>query len=849
MVRAATPLVEFAHDQVPLFADPERDYHWVACYDAWERDGSAVTFAACDEEGRPMTVRLTFVEPAVLRVQMRTPGAPAPLPTPMLVERERPRVTLAVEAREGGLRLRTSVLVVDVDRSPWQMRVAAAGRPLYHQEIRDLAFDRFQAFPFGYAVRVGPPPGPGIAGVPAAPVGGSAMEQGEIPGPPVFRAPPMRTERAGGDDPPWPLDAVAVHETFALDVDEHLYGLGGQYGPLDKRGRRHIGWLRDTLGTNTTPVAYVEAPFFLSLRGYGVFVNHGERVTYELGHPSTVSGSFRVDAPALDYFLIAGPEPKTILGRYTALTGRPALPPLWSFGVWMSRCMYRDRAEVEASVARMRALDIPVDVYHLDPLWLRHRRAHRLDACDFEWDEAAFGDPAALVAWLRERGVRLSLWENPYVWRDVPAYEQGEAHGWFARLPDGAPAPPLDNPHEAALLDYTNPAAVAWAQGQHRRYFRLGIAAFKTDYGEGVPEEALFHNGRTGRQMHNLYPLLYNRAVFAVSEQERGPGAAVVFARSGYGGSQRYPLHWSGDAQSTWGGMAGALRSGLSLAMSGAAFWASDVGGFFAAADEQGLPDPTLYIRWAQWALLCSHARFHGAGPREPWHFGDAAVRIVRDFARLRYRLLPYLWALAHEAAETGTPVLRPLALEYPHDPVAPHVQTQFMLGPDLLVCPVFDAEGRCTVYLPAGRWHDWWDGTVHEGPRHLELTVPLDRLPLFVRDGSVLPLAPAMAHTGAAPWDPIELQVRGEAAAELVLWTPDRRVAVRADRRHDRLRVRIDNAAQRWRVRLAGTAARDLALTGAATDLAWATDGPDTVAGFTMTGQGSAQLTATLPG
>ncbi len=391
---------------------------------------------------------------------------------------------------------------------------------------------------------------------------------------------------------------------------------------------------------------------------------------------------------------------------------------------------------------------------------------------------------------------------------------------------------------------------------------RLGVASFKTDYGEGVPAEAVFANGQTGRTMHNLYPLLYTRAVFEASEEHRGAGEAVVFARSGFAGSQRYPLNWSGDTQSSWGGMAGALRCGLSQAMSGIAFWTADIGGFYAqegaeipagtagagAVTVHRMPDPTLYIRWAQWGLLCSHSRFHGIGPREPWHYGAEAVRIVREFSRLRYRLLPYLWALAHEATESGVPVMRPLALEFPTDPVAAHIETQFMLGPSLLVCPVLNPEGRRRVYLPAGRWHDWWDGSVHEGPRHIDVTVPLDRLPLYVRDGSILPLGPAMEHTGAGDWDPLELQVRGEAAADVVVWTPRQRVPVRADRRNTRPRVRIENAVQRWRVRLVGVNAAGAGLTGAAVGFSWSLDGADTVAEFRMNGQGSAQMTTTLP-
>jgi alpha-D-xyloside xylohydrolase len=277
--------------------------------------------------------------------------------------------------------------------------------------------------------------------------------------------------------------------------------------------------------------------------------------------------------------------------------------------------------------------------------------------------------------------------------------------------------------------------------------------------------------------------------VFEIIQRERGE--AVVFGRSGYAGSQRYPINWMGDSQCTWNGMAGALRGGLSLGLSGVPFWSHDVGGFV-NPDGYVPPNTTLYIRWAQWGLLSSHTRFHGVGPREPWHFGEKAVEIVREFARLRYRLLPYLYALAHEAHETGLPVARPLWLEYPNDPHTPSIDQQYLLGPYLLVAPVFNEEGRCNVYLPPGRWHDWWDGIVIEGPRYLQITVPIKRLPLFVREDSILPLAPVMDHVGQREWEPIELQVRVRKEARLRFFDPQRPVEVKARRRGDEVEVSV---------------------------------------------------------
>jgi alpha-D-xyloside xylohydrolase len=328
----------------------------------------------------------------------------------------------------------------------------------------------------------------------------------------------------------------------------------------------------------------------------------------------------------------------------------------------------------------------------------------------------------------------------------------------------------------------------------------MGVAAFKTDYGEGVPEDARFFDGRAGAQVHNLYPLLYNRAVFEVIREERGEG--LVWARSGYAGSQRYPVHWVGDSQCTFDGMAGALRSGLSLSLSGIPFWSHDIGGFF-NLDPTRRPDTTLYIRWAQWGLLSSHSRFHGIREREPWYYGGDALRIVRDFARLRYRLLPYLWACAREASRALVPVVRPMYLEFPDDPLTPAVQHQYMLGPSLLVAPVLNQEGRCRPYLPAGRWYDSWSGAVLEGPCHLDLTVPLDRIPLYVRQDSIIPFAPDQEYVGQRSWDRLRFDVRVSARAEVRVPAPGGVVEVRARRTSDALRLDLRASGQRLQVHL----------------------------------------------
>lgn len=674
-------LREFAGDWIPIFADAERRYsHLTEATSARAIHGGA-EFEARTDGAEVVHASIIFVTPEMFRVRMWREEEP-PIDSPMLVDGAHRTHDASLEEDDSGWVLDSGSLKIRLSRLPWALTVSdASGRTVFEQRDEDKQ----------------------IAGAITLPTGYSTDIDGR----------------------------VQFHEVFSLNPDEHIYGLGEHYGSFDRKGQRIVSWSRDPIGALTSTVAYINIPFLLSSRGYGLFVHHHSKITYELGNPALQTAAIRVADPYLDYFFIYGPSLKEIIGRYGELTGRPVVPPLWSFGVWWSRCMYRNRQQVEGIVERLRELDIPGDVIHLDPLWLKGRANKRLDGIHFEWDEEAFPDPEGFVKWLAERGYKLSLWEIPYVYTGTEMHREGVEKGYFAKRPDGEPARPTENPAETVLPDFTNPEAVAWWKDKHRPYLKMGVAAFKPDYGEAVPKDAVFSNGRTGEQVHNLYPLLYNKAVYEVMQEERGE--AMLFSRSGYAGSQRYPINWTGDAPCSWGGMAATLRSGLSLSMSGISMWSHDIGGFWNPRRMEP-PDSTLYIRWAQFGLLSSHARFHGVRGREPWYYGEKAVEVVREFAKLRQRLLPYIYSRAQEAAETGMPVVRPLVLEYPDDPVAATVDYEYLLGPDLLVVPVMNAEGKATVYLPEGEWRDWWTDDRLRGPLHLRLDVAIERLPLYAR-------------------------------------------------------------------------------------------------------------------
>jgi len=764
MITPGGALREFADHWTPIFADPQRRYDYAATILSHAEVEGGVRLSVRTEGGETLQVELAFVTPHVFRLRAWLDEEP-PADSPMLVEGAHRRHSARVGEDDGALVVDSGALKVRLARSRWAMAVEDADGRAFIRPSQDNTLLRL---PF------------------VLPLGFSRTADGR----------------------------AAFHEAFGLTPDERLFGLGEQFGPFDKRGQRLVSWSRDPTGGLASTISYLNIPFFMSDRGYGVFVHHASRIVYELGQPALQSAAFRVEDPYLDYFFVYGPTPKEMIQRYTELTGRPLAPPLWSFGAWFSRCMYRDREQVEGIVERLRELNIPGDVVHVDPRWLKERRSRERDGCDFVWDDEAFPDAEGFVRWLAERGFKLSLWENPYVWVNTEMHREGLQQGYFVRSQDGGLARPLDNPDDTVLIDFTNPEAYRWWQEKHRPYLRMGVAAFKPDYGEAVPSNALFADGTTGEQAHNIYPLLYNRCVYEVMREECGE--AMLFSRSGYAGSQRYPINWTGDQPCTWGGMAAALRSGLSLSLSGISMWSHDIGGFW-NPDNMEPPDPALYIRWAQFGLLSSHARFHGIRGREPWYFGDKAVEIVREFARLRYRLLPYIYSLAKEAEASGLPVVRPLLLEYPDDPVAPAVDYEYLLGRDLLVVPVLNPEGRAVVYLPPGGWHDWWSGERLEGPRHLRLDVPLERLPLYVRDSSLLVTAPEMEYVGQREWRPLTVDVRLASGAEASVWSPQERIELRAGRESG-LRLSVDGPEMDYLVRFIEPAVRSVRTSGGAT-------------------------------
>ncbi|MDN3293575.1 alpha-xylosidase [Streptomyces ficellus] len=518
---------------------------------------------------------------------------------------------------------------------------------------------------------------------------------------------------------------------LALGVGEYIYGLGERFTPYVKNGQSVDIWQAD--GGTSSEQAYKNVPFHLSSRGYGVFVNHPGKVSYEIGSESVGQVQFSVEDQSIEFYVIAGPTPKDVLARYTALTGRPALPPAWSFGLWLttSFCTSYDEETVTSFVDGMAERNIPLSVFHFDCFWMREYQWS-----DFQWDPRTFPDPEGMLARLKERGLRISMWINPYIAQKSALFAEGAHHGYLVRNPRGDIWQWDLWQAGMALVDFTNPAARAWFQGKLKTLLDQGVDCFKTDFGERVPTDVVWHDGSDPERMHNYYTQLYNACVFELLEKERGEGEAVLFARSATAGGQQFPVHWGGDCFASFNAMAESLRGGLSLSLSGFGFWSHDIGGF------EGTPDPEVFKRWLAFGLLSSHSRLHGnMSYRVPWEFGDEAVEVARQFTELKHRLMPYLYGAAVEARRSGTPLMRPMLLEFPDDPGCRTLDRQYMLGPDLLVAPVFTADGDVEFYVPEGTWTHLLTGVTVTGPAWRRERHGFDSLPLYVRPGAVLPL------------------------------------------------------------------------------------------------------------
>ncbi|MFF6009102.1 alpha-xylosidase [Rahnella sp. R3(2024)] len=520
-------------------------------------------------------------------------------------------------------------------------------------------------------------------------------------------------------------------ERLDLGVGETVYGLGERFTALVKNGQTVETWNRD--GGTSTEQSYKNIPFYLTNRGYGVLVNHPECVSFEVGSEKVSKVQFSVEGEYLEYFVIDGPTPKNVLDRYTRLTGRPALPPAWSFGLWLTTSFTTnyDEATVNSFIDGMAERELPLHVFHFDCFWMK-----AFQWCDFEWDPQTFPDPQGMLQRLKARGLKICVWINPYIGQKSPLFHEGKEKGYLLKRPDGRVWQWDKWQAGMGIVDFTNPQACEWYAGHLKRLVDMGVDCFKTDFGERIPTDVVWHDGCDPQKMHNHYAFVYNKLVYETLQEKLGESEAVLFARSASVGAQQFPVHWGGDCYATYESMAESLRGGLSIGLSGFGFWSHDIGGFENTAPAH------IYKRWCAFGLLSSHSRLHGSKSyRVPWVYDDEACDVVRQFTQLKCRLMPYLYPASAQAASHGTPVMRAMMLEFPDDPACDYLDRQYMLGDNVLVAPVFSEEGDVDFYLPQGRWTHLLNNDVAEGSRWHRQQHGFDSLPLYVRPNTLLAL------------------------------------------------------------------------------------------------------------
>jgi alpha-D-xyloside xylohydrolase len=535
----------------------------------------------------------------------------------------------------------------------------------------------------------------------------------------------------------------SFNAAFTLAPGEKIFGCGESFTSLDKRGQKVVLWTDDANGIENQGL-YKPIPFFMSSRGYGMFMHTTTPITCDFGNSFAGVNSLMIGDDELDLFVFLG-SPKTILDEYTKLTGKSPMPPLWSFGLWMSRCTYNAEKQVRDIAAQLRANKIPCDVLHLDTGWFETDWQ-----CDYEFSTTRFTDPEKMLSDLKGDGFHISCWQLPYFVPKNKLFPELIEKNLVVRDAKG------NLPYEDAVLDFSNPKTVEWYQGKLANLLNLGVGAIKVDFGEAAPENGIYANGRTGFYEHNLYPLRYNKAVADITKQTTGDN--IIWARSAWAGSQRYPIHWGGDAESTDQGMAAELRGGLSFGLSGFSFWSHDVGGF--TATSVGGMDKDLFARWLAFGMLSSHSRCHGIAPKEPWLYGTNFMDEFREIDGLKYKLMPYVYAQAKDSSEHGLPMVRALFLEFPDDPGSWLVDDEYLYGSSMLVAPLLhENETSRAVYLPPGTWIDYQTGKNYAGGWQ---KIAAGKIPeiILVRDGTVIPHIALAQSTLQMDWSKIELVV-----------------------------------------------------------------------------------------
>lgn len=539
----------------------------------------------------------------------------------------------------------------------------------------------------------------------------------------------MRTQWTGFAYDMDPEGKAYMRQQLGIDVNEHVYGLGERFGALVRNGQSVDIWNED--GGTSTDQSYKNIPFYLTDKGYGVFVNSSDKVSFEVGTEQVTKVEFSVKGETLDYFVINGPTMKEVLERYTDITGKPSLPAPWTYGLWLSTSFTTnyDEETVMSFINGMLNRGIGLRVFHFDCFWMKD-----FHWSDFLWDTRVFPDPEGMLGRIKAKGLNICVWINPYIAQESVLFAEGKEKGYFIKRPNGDVWQWDMWQPGMALVDFTNPQACKWFQDKLEVLLDMGVDCFKTDFGERIPVNCVYADGSDPEKMHNYYTYLYNKTVFDLLERKSGKGEAVLFARSATVGGQKFPVHWGGDCWSDYVSMEESLRGGLSLTMSGFGYWSHDIGGF------ESTSTPDVYKRWAAFGLMSSHSRLHGSTSyRVPWAYDEEAVDVVRYFTEVKAQLMPYLYRSSIETARTGVPMMRSMVMEFTQDRNCSYLDKQYMLGDSLLVAPIFNDESKAVYYLPEGTWTHYLTGEVKEGGKWYEEHCGYLSIPVFARENSLI--------------------------------------------------------------------------------------------------------------
>ncbi|MCH5271704.1 MAG: alpha-xylosidase [Lachnospiraceae bacterium] len=716
---------------------------------------SRITTRGATLGGINLTMIITSPAPEVLRVQTyHHMGALKKSPEFELYQNE--ELPLSVTSDEDRLTIASGSLTLEIEKKYWSMTYKRNGETITRSAAKDLAC--------------------------------------------------MKTNWKGDYYDKGDVTETYMRQQLSMGVGELIYGMGERFTAFVKNGQSVAIWNED--GGTSTYQSYKNIPFYISNKGYGVFVNHPERVEFEVATEQVTKTAFSVEGGYLDYYLFNGPTMKEVLGRYTDLTGKPALPAPWTFGLWLSTSFTTnyDEETVMSFVNGMLDRGIPLRTFHFDCFWMKE-----FHWTDFTWDSRVFPDPEGMLKRIKDKGLNICVWINSYIGQESSAFKEGMEKGYFVKRTNGDVWQWDMWQPGMALVDFTNPAACEWYQGKLAELLDMGVDCFKTDFGERIPtEDVVYFDGSDPKKMHNYYTYLYNKVVYEILEKKRGKGEAVLFARSATAGGQKFPVHWGGDCWSDYESMEESLRGGLSLLMSGFGFWAHDIGGF------ESTSTPDVYKRWVAFGLLSSHSRLHGSTSyRVPWAYDEEAVDVVRFFTRLKAKLMPYLYKTAIQANRTGVPTMRSMVLEFTNDRTCHYVDRQYMLGDNLLVAPIFNEEGMADYYLPAGRWTDFFTGEVKEGGCWVQEKHGYLSVPMMVRPGSIVAVGSHDDKPDYDYGDGVELRIyelpENEAVSTVVYgMDQSEEVKVTAIRQGKTITVDVDTK-KPFSVRLVNTAAKGL--------------------------------------